>query len=127
MAKILIIEDERDFAEALQYALENEGYDVEKVFRGDDAWSNIRDRKELPDLILLDWRLPGYPGIHVLRWLRSIERTKNIPILMITARGEEEDVARAMGAGANGYFIKPFRLRDLLVRIRELLPTETGT
>lgn len=118
-AKVLIVEDEAALLLLLRYNLEKEGYAVETIERGDEA--EVRLREEQPDLLILDWMLPGLSGIELCRRLRSWPRTKTLPIIMLTARGEEEARLRGLATGADDYVVKPFSLPELLARIRALL------
>ncbi len=118
-ARILIVEDEEPLALLLRYNLETEGYDVETVARGDDA--DTRLRESTPDLVVLDWMLPGLSGIELCRRLRARPETKSLPIIMLTARGEESERVRGLSTGADDYIVKPFSVPELVARIRALL------
>jgi two-component system phosphate regulon response regulator PhoB len=118
-AKILVIEDEEALAEVLRYNLDHDGYEVETVVRGDDA--DTRLKEDSPDLIILDWMLPGLSGIELCRRLRARPETKHMPIIMLTARGEESERIRGLATGADDYIVKPFSVPELLARIRSLL------
>ena len=118
-ASVLIIEDEEPLALMLRYNLEAEGYSVETVSRGDEA--DVRMREFAPDIVLLDWMLPGLSGIELCRRLRARDETRNLPILMLTARGEESERIRGLATGADDYVVKPFSVPELLVRIKALL------
>ena len=118
-ARILVIEDEEALAVILKYNLESEGYTVDTVDRGDDAELAVAETS--PDLILLDWMLPGISGIELCRRLRSRTETSRIPILMLTARGEESERIRGLVTGADDYVVKPFSVPELMARIRALL------
>lgn len=118
-AQILIVEDEEPLSLLLRYNLEADGYNVETVARGDDADTWLRER--LPDLIVLDWMLPGLSGIELCRRLRARQETKSLPIIMLTARGEESERVRGLAAGADDYVVKPFSVPELLARVRSLL------
>jgi two-component system phosphate regulon response regulator PhoB len=118
-ARILIVEDEEPLTLLLRYNLEAEGYRVETLARGDDA--DTRLREEVPDLLILDWMLPGVSGIELCRRLRSREETKSLPIIMLTARGEESERVRGLATGADDYIVKPFSIPELLARLRALL------
>jgi two-component system phosphate regulon response regulator PhoB len=119
MATILIVEDEADVAELLRYNLEAEGFAVVTASSGDEAAERIRDAA--PDLILLDWMLPGLSGIELCRRWRARPETALVPIIMITARGEEEERVRGLATGADDYVVKPFSVPELLARIHALL------
>jgi two-component system, OmpR family, phosphate regulon response regulator PhoB len=118
-AKVLIIEDEAPLAEMLRYNLESEGFRVSQAQTGEEAELLIAEEK--PDLVLLDWMLPGVSGIEICRRLRSRMETKSIPIVMLTARGEEGDRIRGLSTGADDYVVKPFSLPELLARVKAIL------
>lgn len=118
-AKILIVEDEEPLTLLLRYNLEAEGYEIDAVARGDDAETRLRER--VPDLLLLDWMLPGISGIELCRRLRARPETQRLPILMLTARGEESERVRGLATGADDYVVKPFSVPELVARIRALL------
>ena len=113
------MEDEEALTTLLRYNLDAEGYDVETVARGDDADTRLKER--IPDLIVLDWMLPGLSGIELCRRLRARPETKLLPIIMLTARGEESERVRGLATGADDYIVKPFSVPELLARIRALL------
>ena len=117
--RILIVEDEEPLTLLLRYNLEAEGYEVESVVRGDEA--EIRLRENPPDLVVLDWMLPGLSGIELCRRLRAREETQRLPVIMLTARGEEAERVRGLATGADDYIVKPFSVPELLARIRALL------
>jgi two-component system, OmpR family, phosphate regulon response regulator PhoB len=116
---ILVVEDEADVALMLRYNLEAEGFKVGVASTGDEAVEHMR--AALPDLILLDWMLPGLSGIELCRRWRAREETARIPIIMITARGEEEERVRGLATGADDYVVKPFSIPELIARISALL------
>lgn len=118
--KILIVEDEPAIREMVALVLSNAG--LEPIEAGDagSAQALIAERG-LPDLILLDWMLPGASGIDLARRLKKDELTRDVPIIMLTARGEEEDKVRALDVGADDYVTKPFSPRELVARIRAVL------
>jgi two-component system phosphate regulon response regulator PhoB len=118
-ARILIVEDEEPLSLLLRYNLEAEGYRVETLARGDDA--DTRLREQVPDLLILDWMLPGVSGIELCRRLRARDDTKSLPIIMLTARGEESERVRGLATGADDYIVKPFSVPELLARLRALL------
>jgi len=118
-ARILIVEDEAPLTELLRYNLEAEGYEVEIVARGDDADTRLRER--VPDLAILDWMLPGTSGIELCRRLRARAQTRSLPIIMLTARGEESERVRGLATGADDYIVKPFSVPELVARIGALL------
>jgi two-component system, OmpR family, phosphate regulon response regulator PhoB len=117
--KILVVEDEPSIHELISINLEMAGYRVIGAESAERATSLIRD--ELPDLALLDWMLPGESGIDLARKLRSEPRTRELPIIMLTARGEEEDKLRGLETGADDYITKPFSVRELEARIKAVL------
>ncbi len=116
---ILAVDDEEDILELLRYNLAKEGYRVTCVASGEEA---VKAGKSiLPDLILLDLLLPGIDGLEVCRLLKGEARTRNIPIIMLTAKGEEADIVTGLELGADDYLTKPFSPRVLLARIRAAL------
>ena len=117
--RILIVEDEETLTLLLRYNLEAEGYEVESVGRGDEA--ELRLREHVPDLVLLDWMLPALSGVELCRRIRQRGETERLPVIMLTARGEEADRVRGLGTGADDYITKPFSVPELLARIRALL------
>ena len=116
---ILVMEDEDALATLLQYNLEKEGYDVAVAADGEEGMLQIDER--LPDLVLLDWMLPKLAGIEVCRRIRGKAETRNLPIIMLTARGEESDRVRGLDTGADDYLTKPFSMVELIARIRAVL------
>jgi two-component system phosphate regulon response regulator PhoB len=116
---VMIVEDEEPLSLMLRYNLEAEGYAVDTVVRGDEA--EVRLRESVPDLLLLDWMLPGVSGIELCRRLRSRESTRALPIIMLTARGEESERIRGLATGADDYVVKPFSVPELLARVRAIL------
>lgn len=118
-ARILIVEDEEPLTLLLRYNLEAEGYEVDSVARGDEAETRLKE--QAPDLVVLDWMLPGLSGIELCRRLRARPETKSLPIIMLTARGEESERVRGLATGADDYVIKPFSVPELLARVRALL------
>ena len=116
---VLVVEDEDALAELLQYNLKKEGFRVTVAADGEEAMILVDERQ--PDLILLDWMLPKVAGIEVCRRLRSRQETRNIPIIMLTARGEEADRIRGLDTGADDYILKPFLMKELFARVRAIL------
>ncbi len=116
---VLVVEDEDALATLLQYNLEKEGYAVALAADGEEALTQIAER--LPDVVILDWMLPKVSGIEVCRRLRSGPRTRNVPIVMLTARGEESDRVRGLDTGADDYLVKPFAMTELVARLRAVL------
>src|ERR1700733_319583 len=118
-ARILIIEDEEPLTLLLRYNLEAEGYAVESAVRGDEA--DLKLKESTPDLAVIDWMIPGLSGIGWIRPLRARPETQALPIIMLTARGEETERVRGLATGADDYIVKPFSVPELLARIRALL------
>ncbi|HEX4557394.1 MAG TPA: response regulator, partial [Xanthobacteraceae bacterium] len=118
-ARILIVEDEEPLTLLLRYNLESEGYAVDAAGRGDEA--ELRLKETPPDLAVIDWMLPGLSGIELIRRLRAKPETRRLPIIMLTARGEEGERVRGLATGADDYIVKPFSVPELLARIRALL------
>jgi two-component system, OmpR family, phosphate regulon response regulator PhoB len=118
-AKVLIVEDEPALAEMLRYNLEAEGFEVRHTARGDKA--ELLVAEEHPDLVLLDWMLPEVSGIEICRRIRARPDSRNLPILMLTARGEEADRIRGLSTGADDFVVKPFSLLELMARVRAIL------
>lgn len=119
-ARVWIVEDEEALSLLLRYNLESEGFDVEVIGRGDEADLRLRDG-QLPDLLLLDWMLPGVSGIEICRRLRSRPEAATLPVIMLTARGEESERVRGLKTGADDYMVKPFSIPELIARVRALL------
>jgi two-component system phosphate regulon response regulator PhoB len=118
-ARILIVEDEESLAIMLRYNLEKEGFAVETSAHGDEA--DLRIKENPPDLAVIDWMLPGLSGIELVRRLRLRPETKQLPIIMLTARGEEPERIRGLATGADDYIVKPFSVPELLARVQALL------
>jgi two-component system phosphate regulon response regulator PhoB len=116
---VLVVEDEDALATLLQYNLEKEGYQVALAADGEEALLLVDER--LPDLVVLDWMLPKISGIELCRRLRGRSETRNMPIMMLTARGEESDRIRGLDTGADDYVTKPFSMTELAARIRAVL------
>ena len=117
--KIMVVEDEEPLGVLLRYNLEAEGYQVEIVTRGDEA--EIRLQENAPDLLVLDWMVPAISGIELCRRLRMRPETQRLPIIMLTARGEESDRVRGLSTGADDYLVKPFSTPEFMARVRALL------
>lgn len=113
---ILIIEDEVAQAQILQYNLEAEGYSVRYAPHAEEGLLLVAEQR--PDLILLDWMLPDMAGIEVCRQIKSNPDTKSIPVIMLTARGTEDDKVRGLGVGADDYVVKPHSIKELIARIK---------
>ena len=118
-AKILIVEDEPAIQELLAFNVTQAGFQALRAEDADSAWQQIRN--SMPDLILLDWMLPNTSGVIMAKQLRSDERTRDIPIIMLTARGAEHDKVLGLESGADDYITKPFSPRELMARIRAVL------
>jgi two-component system, OmpR family, phosphate regulon response regulator PhoB len=118
-ARILIVEDEEPLTVLLRYNLEAEGYEVDVAARGDEA--EIRLKESPPDLVVLDWMLPGISGIELCRRMRARSDTERLPIIMLTARGEENERVRGLATGADDYIVKPFSVPELVARVKALL------
>ncbi len=116
---ILVVEDEQALALLLSYNLEAEGFTVERAERGDEA--ELRLSETPPDLVILDWMLPGVSGLEICRRLRAREATRTLPVIMLTARGEEGERVRGLSVGADDYVVKPFSVPELMARVRSLL------
>ncbi len=116
---VLVVEDEDALATLLQYNLEKEGYQVALAADGEEALMLVDER--MPDLVVLDWMLPKISGIELCRRLRGRSETRNMPIMMLTARGEESDRIRGLDTGADDYVTKPFSMTELAARIRAVL------
>ncbi len=116
---VLVVEDEDALSALLQYNLDKEGYQVTVAADGEEALVVIDEAQ--PDLIVLDWMLPQVSGVEVCRRLRARPETRNMPIIMLTARGEETDRIRGLDTGADDYIVKPFSMSELAARIRAVL------
>lgn len=118
-ARILVVEDEEALSALLEYNLSQEGFTVQVVPDGDDAMIALEE--ERPDLVLLDWMLPGLSGIEICRRIRAQAELRDMPVIMLTARGEETDRVRGLNIGADDYLTKPCSLPELVARVRALL------
>lgn len=118
-AKIIVVEDEASLAELIKYNLESEGYDVTHAADGEEA--ELMMAEQSFDLAILDWMIPKVSGIELCRRLRKRTDTSNLPILLLTARGEEADRVRGLTTGADDYVTKPFSVQELMARIKALL------
>lgn len=116
---VLVVEDEDALATLLDYNLVKEGFRADRAADGEEALLKVSE--EPPDLIILDWMLPKVSGVEVCRQLRAGPETRRIPVLMLTARGEETDKVRGLDTGADDYLVKPFAMSELVARIRALL------
>ncbi|MEO3434882.1 phosphate regulon transcriptional regulator PhoB [Inquilinus sp. CAU 1745] len=116
---ILVVEDETDLVTLLTYNLEKEGFRTRAAYDGDEGLLAAAEQR--PDLILLDWMLPHKSGLEVCRQLRRSSKTRDVPIIMLTARGEEGDRVRGLDSGADDYITKPFSTTELVARMRAVL------
>jgi len=119
MSHILIVEDEHGIAELLRFALNDAGFAPEIVYNAQYARESVA--RILPQAILLDWMLPDAPGLSLLREWRNAPRTADLPVIMLTAKGTEEDKVKGLNAGADDYITKPFSPKELIARIQALL------
>ena len=119
MSRVLVVEDESAIAELISINLRHAGYEVTIAATADQAQSEV-DRV-LPDLVVLDWMLPGQSGLALAKRWRSQTRTRELPVIMLTARAEEADKIAGLDAGADDYLVKPFSTNELLARIRAVL------
>ena len=123
--KIVIVEDEAPLLEVLRYNLETEGYLVDVAEDGAAALDKVC--RSTPDLIILDWMLPELSGVEVCRQLRAEPDTKEVPVIMLTARGEEADRLKGLASGADDYVVKPFSPAELIARVRAVLRRSTAS
>ena len=131
-SRIAIVEDEEDIREILEYSLSREGFAVETANDGASGLAMVQ--KSLPDLVLLDLMLPDIDGLEICRQLKNAEETRDVAIIMVTAKGEESDIVLGLGLGADDYVPKPFSSKELIARVRSVLRrnqrsserTETG-
>ncbi len=121
--RILVVEDEPSIAELIAINLTHVGYQVEKALQTEVAMNMMRD--ELPSLLILDWMLPGKSGVQFARELRANERTRGLPILMLTAKSEESDKVLGLDSGADDFVTKPFSPKELVARVKALLRRQT--
>jgi two-component system phosphate regulon response regulator PhoB len=122
---ILVVEDETAVATMLRYNLEKQGFRVDEAGDGGEALTRIAESR--PDLVLLDWMLPIMSGIEVCRQLRRNPHTSDLPVIMLTARADDQDAVRGLNTGADDYITKPFNIESLLARMRALLRRSGGT
>jgi two-component system, OmpR family, phosphate regulon response regulator PhoB len=118
-ASILIVEDEAAIHQLLEYNLRAEGFRTRVVETGEEVHAAVTE--EMPDLVLLDWMLPGLSGIEVCRLLRARTETQTLPVVMLTARGEETEKIRGLSTGADDYIVKPFSIPEVMARIHSIL------
>ncbi len=117
--RVGVVEDNDELCVLLEYNLKSVGYTVQVMNRGDEAETCLSDHR--PDILILDWMLPGLSGVELLRRLRRRAATKELPIIVLTARTDESDVIRALETGADDFLAKPFSVRELLARVEALL------
>lgn len=117
--QILIVEDERDIVQVLDFSLKQAGFDPAIAYDGEQARARVRQK--VPDLVLLDLMLPDIPGTELCKELKSAPRTRHVPVLMLTARGEEIDRVLGFELGADDFVTKPFSVRELMLRIKAIL------
>ena len=126
--RVLVVEDEPAQREVLAYNLENEGFTVTQADNGEDALLLVRE--EIPDVIVLDWMMPRLSGLEVCRRLKIDAQTREIPVIMLSARSEEVDKVRGLETGADDYVIKPYSVLELMARVRSQLrrtrPSSSG-
>jgi two-component system phosphate regulon response regulator PhoB len=116
---VLVVEDEAALATMLRYNLEKQGFKVDEAVDGQEALTRISEAQ--PDIVLLDWMLPVMSGIEVCRQIRRRPQTRDLPVIMVTARSEDQDAVRGLNTGADDYITKPFNMEALLARMRALL------
>ncbi|MCA1779638.1 MAG: phosphate regulon transcriptional regulator PhoB [Xanthomonadaceae bacterium] len=119
--KVLIVDDEAPIRAMLAFSLNRADMDVELAADGDEALKRLNAREPRPDLIVLDWMMPGLDGLQFTRTLRGMPGFSHIPIIMLTARGNESDRSRGLDAGADDFVVKPFSTRELISRVRAVL------
>ncbi len=124
MTTILVVEDENDIQDVLEFNLRQAGYEVLTAAKGRDALRMAREQR--PDLVLLDLMLPDVPGTEVCRQLKEDSATRRIPVVMVTARGDEIDRVVGFELGADDYIVKPFSVRELVLRVRAILKRNEG-
>lgn len=117
--KVVVVEDEADIADVIVYNLEKEGYEVISSGRGDEGLNIIR--REVPDLVILDLMLPGIDGLSACQQLKADELTRDIPIIIVSAKVEDSDIVIGLGLGADDYILKPFNTRELVARVKVAL------
>jgi two-component system phosphate regulon response regulator PhoB len=118
-ARILIVEDEPAQVELLEYNLKASGFETDVAMDGEEALLRIRESN--PDLVILDWMLPGLSGVEVCRRIRADKSTRRVPIILLTARGEEQDRLRGLDTGADDYVVKPYSPSEVIARVRAVL------
>lgn len=123
--RVLVVEDEAPIRDMLSFMLEQKGFEPIEAVDFSDAVQKVQE--PYPDLILLDWMLPGGSGLQLIKLLKQEELTRNIPIVMLTARGEEEDKVKGLEVGADDYITKPFSPKELIARIKAVMRRTTPT
>ena len=122
--KVLVVEDDRDIQDLVVALLTREGHEVRAE---DEGWAGLAAAlSRAPDLVILDWMMPGMSGIEVCRAIRADPRTAHIPVLMLTSKAHEGDIDQAFTAGADDYMVKPFRGRELVSRVKALAAPDAG-
>lgn len=121
---VLIVEDEQDIAELIEFHLKREGYRCEIASTGTLAWQMLQNKP--PDLVLLDLTLPGMDGLTICKRMKASNESKTVPVIMVTARGEEKDIVTGLELGADDYIVKPFAASVLLARIKTVLRRVQG-
>jgi DNA-binding response OmpR family regulator len=124
MFRILIAEDEQDILELITFTLQYGGYQVIPTSNGNQAWE--RTRKELPHLVLLDIRMPGMSGYEVCKRIKSDHQTKSIPVVFLSAKGQESEIKTGFESGAIDYILKPFAPDKLLTRMAQILDRQSS-
>jgi len=119
LANVLLVEDEKSIVTLIKYNLEKEGFKVFCAETGEDGLKIIKEK--IPDLVILDWMLPDLSGVEVCRQIKKDKKLKNIPILILTAKGEPDDKIKGLEVGADDYVTKPFNNKELLLRIKSLI------
>ena len=116
---VLVVEDEAPLLTLLRYNLEKEGFSVNEAHDGEEALLHLRETK--PDAVLLDWMLPRVSGLEICRQIRRVPAWRDLPVIMLTARGEEGDRVRGLDSGADDYIVKPFSPSELIARLRAVI------
>lgn len=119
-AKVLILEDERDIREMLAFCMQQAGYQVEQAATAERVFGLLKEGF-MPDIMLVDWMLPGASGVELTKKLKKDQSYQDVPVIMLTARGEEDDRVQGLEAGADDYVVKPFSPRELLARVQAVL------
>lgn len=119
LANVLLVEDEKSIATLIKYNLEKEGFKVFCSETGEDALKIIKEK--IPDVVILDWMLPDTSGIDICRQIKKDKKLKNIPVLILTAKGEPDDKIKGLEVGADDYVTKPFNNKELLLRVKSLI------